>query len=149
VIFPSFVALSSLCPVKLHRNGFALELSRDWCIQGETRLSYSTAVFLLECCRDFHWQRDIAPLGVPDSITRYLEGDFANSIGLPTQLRLAYNLETVDRGKYWLRIGFHLDANGEVATFRMLSLFVSRLNMERYYLTDEQLRALRSNDGLY
>ena len=53
--------------------GLCLVVLPAWIVAGEERLSYTTFVRLVECCREHHWRTDVLPhAGVAsiDSITK-------------------------------------------------------------------------------
>jgi len=42
-------------------DGLRLVSEAAWVVSGETKLSYTTLIRLVECCREHHWEKDIRP----------------------------------------------------------------------------------------
>jgi acyl-CoA thioesterase FadM len=76
-------------------DGLQVTALSSWIVPGEDRLSYTTLVRLIECCREHHWEQDIFPLagGQPiDSITKSLAVSFARPIVVGTIVSIGYRV---------------------------------------------------------
>lgn len=89
-------------------DGFLFTAQSSWVVPGENRLSYTTMVRIVECCREYHWEKDIqARLGDSklniDSITKAISGNFYRPILVGQEVKLSYKIEGVRSKGYSLR----------------------------------------------
>lgn len=89
------------------QNGLTITIPSSWIIKGENRLSYTTLVRLIECCREYHWQTDILPNTKNnvslDSICKSLYGEFINPILVGSVISITYLVIDIRRKGYSLR----------------------------------------------
>jgi acyl-CoA thioesterase FadM len=93
-------AAAVCCP-----NGLLIRVQPTWAIAGEKRLSYTTILRLIECCREHHWNEDIATRqdgGSLDSIARNLDADFRKPVAVPSTIGICYRVSAVGRKSYTL-----------------------------------------------
>lgn len=109
-------------------NGLILTIPKSWIIEGEDRLSYTTLVRLIECCREHHWQTDITQniknnMSL-DSICKSLLGEFIKPIMVGSVISISSRVTDIRRKGYSLRFEVR-DANTQTlyAKFDMVSIF--------------------------
>lgn len=86
--------------------GIALTVLPSWIVPGEDRLSYTTLIRLIECCREHHWLEDIqtAFAGVKlDSICKSFTLICHKPINVGARLRLIYEIDEVRTRSYSLK----------------------------------------------
>ena len=86
--------------------GLTVAIKPSWIVDGESRVSYTTLVRLVECCREHHWNTDIlsrtqgAPL---DSITKSITGEFMHPIPSGSTISITYQVTEVREKGYSLK----------------------------------------------
>jgi len=88
-------------------DGLIVKIHSSWVVIGEDRLSYTTLVRLIECCREHHWSLDILSthdLGklTLDSITRSIAGEFISPIPIGSLISITYKITEVREKGYAL-----------------------------------------------
>jgi radical SAM enzyme (TIGR01210 family) len=147
IIFNNIQALSSSCKylestsldqlmqtgcVVKEKNGLNLTIPKSWIIGGEDRLSYTTMVRLIECCREYHWQTDIVQNIkdniVLDSICKSLLGEFIKPILVGSDISISSRVTNIREKGYSLRFEIR-DTNTQTlyAKFDMVSIFFDPL----------------------
>lgn len=108
-------------------DGIIIAIKDSWIIEGEDRLSYTTLIRLIECCREHHWQIDILPVakGKPlDSICKLLTCDFIRPIAVGSTVFIKYQITEVRRRSYTLRFKVLETANNSLcAECDLVSVF--------------------------
>lgn len=87
-------------------DGLQLVAEAQWIVNNETKLSYTTIVRLVECCREHHWQKDIKPLltnSQIDSTCRFLKSDFTHPIEVNQMINIVYNVTAIRDHSYCLQ----------------------------------------------
>jgi acyl-CoA thioesterase FadM len=87
-------------------NGLSVHVSPSMIISGEDRLSYTTVVRLVECCRELHWQKDILSYHKQnqlDSICKSITADFNRPILLGSDILITYAITEIRGKSYCLR----------------------------------------------
>lgn len=82
---------------------------RSWVIDGEDRISYTTLTRLVECCREYHWQVDLAPLiatSTLDTTCKSLSAEFLQPIQAGEIVRIVYEVVNIRSRGY--EISFHV-----------------------------------------
>jgi acyl-CoA thioesterase FadM len=107
--------------------GLRITINPKWIIEGEDRLSYTTLIRLIECCREFHWNSDVLihTKGLLiDSITKLIKGDFLHPILTGTIMSITYHVIAVRHKSYELRFEVRNTADNTLcAVFNMVSVF--------------------------
>lgn len=109
----------------LGRNIF-ITIPAEWIVTGEDRLSYTTIVRIIECCREHHWNFDISSkIAVPlDSITKYLECEFLAPIPVGSQIIVQYHILEMKQRSYTIRfIVTDREGQNKHAVIKMISVF--------------------------
>ncbi len=98
----------------LQEGGVSMELQSliittrsTWVVKGEDKLSYTTLVRLVECCREYHWSCDVVPFaqGIPvDSTIRTLTARFLKPVKVGSTVAVAYKITAVHERSYLLDI---------------------------------------------
>lgn len=112
--------------VARHPNGLTVKVRDSWVIPGEKRLSYTTLIRLVECCREYHWEKDILPLMKEtrlDSITKSITAEFLTPIPVRSVISIVYLLTDI-RSK-----GYALEFQVMDATDRSLRARVSMVSV--------------------
>ncbi len=105
--------LRALCSVIMHEEGLELVVPGAWVVQGEKRLSYVTIARLAECCREYHWLKDIAPLDShADSVVVECRGSFLKPVPPETSIGVYYRVVRVGGRSYDLLVEL-VDARGQ------------------------------------
>ena len=113
----SLAALASVTKVEHKTDGIAMAVPREWIVENESRVSYTGIVRLAECCREYHWQKDILPLvadGAVDSIARSVTANFSKPIEVGSELVVRYSVCESRRTGYKLRMDL-LERGNEAA----------------------------------
>lgn len=124
--------LNSLQKLKLvteSDNGIIIHVQKSMIIRGENRLSYSTIFRLIECCREYHWIKDIKPFinrNKIDSICKSIKGEFKAPIIPQTDIYIFYKVSEI-RSKGYLINFWIKDVISErlLAKIWMVNVFVS------------------------
>lgn len=83
-------------------NGLSIFCPSKWVISSENRLSYTTIIRLVECCREFHWYRDIVNIGNVDSICKNINAQFFAPIIADAIVVIKFKLRYIFANKYSL-----------------------------------------------
>jgi acyl-CoA thioesterase FadM len=92
--------------VTLEKDGLTLRVRAQWIVKNEDRLSYTSLVRLVECCREHHWQIDMQSKvsGTQlDSICRTLSGEFIKPIMAGELISIVYKVAGVRSRGYSLK----------------------------------------------
>ena len=90
-------------PVTCEPGVLSLEIPASWIVPGENRLSYTTIIRLIECCREYHWRNDVTSgRGALDSIVLRCEASFRRVIPSGARVRIAYRVRRVMHKAYEL-----------------------------------------------
>lgn len=107
--------------------GLKLLVPKSWIVEGEDRLSYTTILRLVECCREHHWQTDIKPWSgciTVDSICRTAMADFREAVHVGAKISITYKVIEVGTKSYALEFTVHDDVTRSVcAIVRIVSVF--------------------------
>lgn len=99
----------------------------DWPAGGEKRIGYVSILRLVECARELHWRRDVAPRANParlDSITKSVKADFVRPIMADAQVACEYALTWLRPRSYGLRVNIADDGGGTLAQVDLASVWV-------------------------
>jgi acyl-CoA thioesterase FadM len=110
-----------------HSGGLRVKVHSFWAVPGENRLSYTTLIRLIECCREHHWDIDIKPLtdGIPlDSICKSITGEFIKPVPLESLMSITYRVTDVRSKGYSLDFYVQHETDGALhASVSMVSVF--------------------------
>jgi acyl-CoA thioesterase FadM len=99
----------------------------SWVVTNENRLSYTTMTRLVECCREYHWHLDIAPIiegDHLDSICKSLKADFLSPINVWDTIIIRYSVLNVRRKGYELHFEISDKETGTLrSAFSLVSVF--------------------------
>lgn len=118
----SIKALESSTRITYLNDGFEVQISANWIIQGEDRLSYATVIRLIECCREHHWNTDVVVVcgNKSDSICRAISGEFLNPIFVGQTVRVRYRLVKIGNTSYTLR--FFIESPNKQTRFAIIDI---------------------------
>lgn len=111
------------------QNGLTVTIPPSWIVAGEDRLSYTTLIQLVECCREYQWQKDILSKIERrdihlDSICKSLTCDFIAPILVGSTISISYCTIEVRRKGYSLRFEVRNTKNKRLrAMFKQVSVF--------------------------
>jgi acyl-CoA thioesterase FadM len=97
-----------------------------WIVEGEDRLSYTTLVRLVECCREHHWNTDILPCPgaqTLDSITKSLAAEFLHPVRVGSVFTIIYRIIEVRTRSYSLRFDIIAQPDVLCARFDVVCVF--------------------------
>lgn len=84
-------------------DGLIIYVPSNWVVDGEKRLSYTTITRLIECCREYHWKKDILSIDHDiDSICGGFEAKFIRIIVSNSKVFIRYKVIYVFEKKYIL-----------------------------------------------
>jgi acyl-CoA thioesterase FadM len=115
-------ALRSQSDIEELPDGIRVIAQRRWVAYGEQRISYTTLVRLVECCREYHWRKDIPTCGC-DSICRSMACDFRRLINVDDHVTITYRVVRVGGKSYSLRFEIRDGGNVICATADMVCVF--------------------------
>lgn len=109
------------------QDGLEISVASTWAVSGERRLSHTSQIALVECTREYHWQRDVLTVGVGalDSITRALAASFERPIALGSRIKIRYRIRKVGAKSYSLQFAAHetTEPSLVLSVFDMVSVF--------------------------
>src|SRR6266511_788553 len=85
--------------------GIQIKNQTKWVVSGESHLSYTTLTRLVECCREYHWQTDIAPYLASssiDSICKSISAKFLRPVLVSSTVKIIYKVKQVRNRSYEL-----------------------------------------------
>lgn len=117
--------------IELTPEGLIVNVKSFWIIEGEDRLSYTTLIRLIECCREHHWNVEILPWmrdDSIDSITKTITGEFLSVIPSGSVIWIEYKVIHVGQRSYTLRFQVR-DKNDKrlYASFDLVQVFYDPL----------------------
>jgi acyl-CoA thioesterase FadM len=137
------------------QRGLELTVDPGWVVAGEDRVSYTTLLRLVECCRERHWSQDVAPAdtgGSLDSITRSVEAEFMRPLPAASRARITYRVTRCGRTSYALAFEVAEASSREpCAEVRLVCVFYDAAKRAAVMPPPEvsaRLQALRSESGL-
>ena len=108
-------------------NGLTVTINPSWIIAGEDRLSYTTLIRIIECCREHHWNLDILAYAgdTPvDSILKTINANFINAILANSQIKITYKVTDVRSRGYSMRFNvFDAESQTLCAEIDIVSVF--------------------------
>ena len=97
----TFAALTQETEVVKKDNGISVFAPSCWVVDGEDRLSYTTIIRLVECCREYHWNKDAKNQNSNlDSICGSLSSKFIKSIKPNSTIDIDYVVKGSKGKKY-------------------------------------------------
>lgn len=119
----SLEVLLSQTEILFRENGIEVKIPQSWIIEGEDRISYTTLLRLIECCREYHWKKDILPLNYSvDSICGQINASFSKPLAAEQMILITYKIRCVFEKKYL--IDFYIyDSNGYLSGYVDMMLY--------------------------
>ncbi len=92
--------------IKKLANGLLVIIHSEWVVSGERRMSYTTALKLVECCREYHWIKDVVSKSdtQADSTVRNLSGEFKAPILIGDKVSILYYISNIGNKSYTLKV---------------------------------------------
>ena len=104
-----------------------VRIPTDWPADGEKRIGYVSILRLVECTRELHWRRDVAPHADTarlDPITKSATADFASPIMADAQVACEYAVTWLRPRSYGLRVKIVDEDGGTLAQVDLASVWV-------------------------
>ena len=123
-----------------------LSVSPSWVVNGEDRLSYTTIIRIIECCREYHWNTEIKKVDPKiDSICKSVTARFSKPILIGTTIRVVWQVTDLRQKSYTLRFTI-TDRGGEksFAECDLVSVFYDP-NSHSSLIPSEKLMSVLSN----
>jgi len=144
----SFDSLRNQGNLVLKNDGIIVKAKKSWIIAGEDRLAYTTIIELVECCREYHWQKDINSViqgESLDSICRKISCDFMKPILSETEVFIKYNVIDVGKKSYSLKLSI-FDKFGDhlYADITLISVFYDAISNKSLIPPERVLNKLKS-----
>lgn len=125
----SYEAILSETTVNPQKNGLDIYVPQAWVVEGEERISYTTLIRLIECCREYHWKKDIYyKYGCIDSICGQINANFIRPIYPNKVISIKYNLRCVMTKKYIIEFLIYDDLNEMCGYVTMVQYFYNPIN---------------------
>lgn len=119
----TFFSLKSQTNVYEKENGIDVFIPSRWVVDGENRVSYTTIIRLVECCREFHWKKDIECINDQiDSICGTINCKFLKPIESNAVIKIRYYLIDISEKKYILEFKV-IDSMKNVCCIIRMTLF--------------------------
>ncbi len=99
-------------------DGLVVVAAPSWVIPGEDRLSYTTIIRLVECCREHHWNQDVLSYAGNhniDSITKSVTCEFTKPIDVGASISIVYRIMDIRTRGYSLQFTISYAHSGEIA----------------------------------
>jgi acyl-CoA thioesterase FadM len=129
-------------------DGLRIGVDPSWVVANESKLSYTTIIRLIECCREYHWQKDIEPhlLGLKiDSTCRFIKGDFYVPIKINEMLDIVYQVSEIHKRSYILHFSVRTcDRTITHTEMELVLVFWDPLNNEPVTPPEYLVRTLKS-----
>jgi len=106
-------------------DGMRLRANPAWVVPNETKLSYTTIIRLIECCREYHWKKDIEPQIIDiqlDSTCRFVKCDFFHPINVNEAVDIIYYVNEIRTRSYLLH--FLVEDSNRTVTFAEIELIL-------------------------
>lgn len=137
-------------------NGLSMMVNSSWVVLGEDRLSYTTIVQLVECCREYHWQKDVlinVNSGMIDSITKSISCSFLKPIMIGETILIRYRLVNIKEKGYEIEFILSDDKQSHIsAIINMVSIFydpkLQSVSQPPKAIID-RLKRIKHNDNKY
>lgn len=132
----SLELLKRECNIDFFNRGISLTTLPSWTIIGENRLSYTTIIRLVECCREYHWEKDILTLigkDKIDSITKNVSCNFITPIMVEAKISIFYKIIEVRSRGYSIKFSVLQESNDHNnALVSMVCVFFDPVTDQKY-----------------
>jgi len=97
----TYKKLCSETQVNEYDDGIEIFLQDSWIVDGEHRISYTTIIRLIECCREYHWLKDTKGCEESiDSICAHIDIKFRRPLSGNARAVIKYKVIRVFDRKY-------------------------------------------------
>ena len=128
--------------ISLLPNGLRFKVDKRWIVPGEDRVSYTTLVRFVECCREHHWKKDVVSLAPGlDSILCTLKCRFVKPILPGVVLSIRYHVPKVWNDRYLLT--FNIESDTRHAKIDMTCVIFNPITRSAMPAPDSVIDALR------
>jgi acyl-CoA thioesterase FadM len=87
-------------------DGLRVVADAHWIVSGEGKLSYTTLLRLVECCREHHWQKDLRcrlEQSDIDTTCKTIKARFVHPVGAGQRIDIVYSVSEVRKRSYRIR----------------------------------------------
>jgi acyl-CoA thioesterase FadM len=113
--------------IQFSDTGFVVTLQPEWVVAKENRLSYITALKLAECCREYHWTKDLLSESslFLDSTIRNLTAEFKAPLFIGDKVHVSYFVSHIGIKSYTLQIELErIDELTPASIFTLINVFL-------------------------
>jgi len=130
------------------KNGISLFVPSYWVVDGEDRVSYTTIIRLIECCREYHWEKDVKSHNIIlDSICGSLNSRFIKAIEINSTINISYYIRDVKKTRYLIEFIVTNENNDICCSIEMLSFFYDPLERHSIDIPDGILPLYERNSS--
>ncbi|MDK2980884.1 MAG: hypothetical protein PWQ55_1231 [Chloroflexota bacterium] len=114
--------------IKFTSTGMVFRSKKKWVIKDETRLSYTTLTKLIECCREYHWEKDIQSSFKNhniDTTCKSFSAQFYKPVSYHSLLSIDYSIVNINKKDYEIKFVIcDLYKNIVCSEFLMVQVFI-------------------------
>lgn len=127
----TYMGLKNETTVIENENGIVIFIPSAWIISGESRVSYTTIIRLVECCREYHWMKDVKCKDSSlDSICGETTARFIKTIRADSTITIKYSIKDILKKRYKVEFVV-LDNSGNICCIvEMVSFFYDPEKMQ-------------------
>lgn len=133
--------------VSIYSDGIKFTANLNWVVDGEDRLSYTTLTRLVECCREYHWNKDVETINKSadlDSITKSVSANYFHPVYLNVPILISYQVIEVRSKGYCVKfIIANEDGSIIYAEYSLILIFFSNLSNKAIAPSKEIIEHLR------
>jgi acyl-CoA thioesterase FadM len=119
------------------KDGISVFIPSYWVVSGEDRVSYTTIIRLVECCREYHWEKDvICHNSILDSICGSLSSRFIKAIEVNSTIHIKYSIKDVKKNRYLLEFIITNENNDICCSIEITSFFYDPLKHQSIDIPD-------------
>lgn len=124
----TYIGLKNETFVDEKEDGIVVFIPSSWVIEGEDRVSYTTIIRLIECCREYHWIKDVRVRNRNlDSICGTVNTKFIKTIRVNSTIDIKYLIKNASTKKYTIEFIIK-DEDGEICCLaEIISFFYNPL----------------------
>lgn len=127
------------------KNGINVFIPSSWVVDGENRVSYTTIIRVVECCREYHWNKDMKNKNI-DSICGSINAKFIKPIEVNVTIYISYSIKDISDNKYKLLFNV-TDENGETYCFiEMISFFYNPFLKKTIKVSKDMIEGLKKGE---
>lgn len=120
----TYIALKNETQITEKDNGLIIFVPLSWIVDNEERVSYTTLIRLVECCREYHWSKDVTKKNILlDSICGSINSSFIKTVKGDSTITIIYSIKKVERKKYTIEFVIADEMDDICCVFEMIAFF--------------------------